>query len=135
MKATSTVWGDAGGNTSIALVRTDTGIGAILPALQAASNGDWLSCWEGPVDVNGAPVVTAAEYRNVGQSAVLTFQCADTTMVALRIPAPKASIFLSDGVTVDLANTDIAAIITASIGLLASASGSLAVSCVAGLLA
>lgn len=112
MIATSTVWLDARGYTRVALVRTASGgIGAILPALQAVSNADWQQCWEGPVSTQ-TPAPVAALYESNSQLARLVFAAADNSQCDVLIYAPKSSIFLTDGVTVDDTNTDVASLIT-----------------------
>ena len=114
------------------MVRSTAGAAGIQAQLLAVSNADFLNWWEGPVNINGAPAPTAAPNQNVNTQATLVFLCNDGTQVKLALPAPKAAIFLADGVTVNAAS--IAALIAACIGTLVSQSGGVAVSYLAGLL-
>lgn len=123
----STLWNDASGGTTIYRVRTSTGVGPINTAIQAASDADWSVCWESAESLN-TPSPTAAQYLPVKPDAVLYFLCGDGTLAALRIPSPAISGFLADQETIDASATHIATLITACVGNLASASGSLAVS-------
>lgn len=97
----SVVWVDAGNRTSITLIRQDLNTQILKNDLAALSNAAWLNSWCGLVLVNGSPAPTAAQYPSVGQAAILVYQGADGTSARLTLPAPKASLFLADGVTID----------------------------------
>jgi hypothetical protein len=131
--STSTLWVDAAAGQTIYRVRTSSGIGAILPAIVAASNADWLQCWEGPESTN-TPVPTAAQYLPTKPAALLYFLCGDGSTAILRIPSPQVGIFLADQVTVDPTNALVITLVAACVGSLQSASGSTAVSLQAGVL-
>lgn len=128
----SVLWGDAGGNTSISLILANPSGAGIQGALLGKSNADYLEYWEGPLVINGSPAPTAAQYQSVQQSAVLSFLCGDGTIARVALLAPKLSIFLADGITVD--STQIAGIIAACTGNLISNTGSAAVSFLGGTL-
>lgn len=80
-------------------------------ALQSA-NGPWS---EYGVAQYGAHNSGGA-YESVIDKAVLVFQDAAGTLHRYEIPAPKVSIFKADKITVDPANTDVAALIAAMSG-------------------
>ena len=128
----STLFVDAGGGSTITLIRSNLGGSGMLSALLAVSNADYLNHWEGHVAVNASPAPVAAVNQSVNTQASLVFLCADNSQVTFNIPAPKASIFLADGVTVD--QTMITSLITACVGHLVSQSGSTATSYLSGLL-
>ena len=128
----SVLWVDAGGGSTISLIRSTTGGAGIESALLGVSNADWFNEWEGTNNVNLAPAPVAAPNQSVLTQASLVFLCADGSQVTLALPAPKASIFLADGVTVNAAS--IAALIAACVGTLVSQSGSTATAYLSGLL-
>lgn len=131
-QARSILFTDAGGAQGIQLVRSSAGAAAIQTALLAASNGDYLQWWEGAVTSNGAPAPAAAQYLPLRPAADLYYLCADNTQVALRIPSPKAALFLADQETVNPMNGLVVALNAAAIGALTNAAGSPAVSFTAG---
>src|SRR5882724_9709050 len=102
----SVMLADAHGNQTIVRINTSGGSGSILSALLACANSDAFQFWES-VLATFTPAPVASDYLNVGQVAVLTFVTASGSQVSLRIPAPKLSIFLADGVTVDIINTSV----------------------------
>lgn len=55
----------------------------------------------------------SGETDNAEDTAVFTFATATGTVAKVSIPAPKDTIFLADNMTVDPANTDVAAFVTA----------------------
>lgn len=128
----SVLWTDAGARATLSLILADPTGAGIQGALLAKSNADYLEYWEGPLTINGAPGPVSAQYPSVLQQAVLTFECGDGTIAKVALPAPKASIFLSDGQTVDA--TQIAGIIAACQAALISNTGSLAVTYLSGIL-
>lgn len=128
----SVIWLQAGPQSTITLIRTDTGGSAIETAILAHSNSDWFNEWEGTLNINGAPAPVNAPYPGVAQQARLVFKCADNSQAELVIPAPKVNIFLPDGVTVDV--TTIPDITAACIGHLLSGSLSPATTYLSGLL-
>ena len=126
----SVVWIGAGTGLTINRIRTAAGASTILTDLLALSNADEINTWEGDLTVNGSPAPVNAEYPGLNTVANLLFLCADGTTAQLKLPAPKISIFLADGVTIDA--SAITTLIADCIGSLQSASGSLAVSFQAG---
>jgi len=131
VKIRSSVWADANGYTVIQMIRTDTGAGAIDDDLEVLSNAVRTQCWEGNQQL-GAGTPTAALYQSSQQVARLTFLCADGSEAVLKVFAPKSTIFLTDGVTVDITNTDVVLLATDAVGNLESASGSLATALLSG---
>lgn len=98
----------------------------------AVSNADFNDYWEGNLVINTTPTVVNATYQAVTAKALLNFMCADGTSAQIAIPAPKLSIFLADGVTVDA--TTIPTLIADCIGNLQSPTGSLATAFLGGFL-
>jgi len=76
-------------------------------ALQAA-NGPWSEL--GPAQYGAH--ATGGAYESVQEKAQFVFQDSSGTLHRFQIPAPKVSIFLADKITVDPANTDVAAFVT-----------------------
>lgn len=128
----SVLWVDAGGGSTITLIRSTTGAAGIQSAILGVSNADWFNEWEGTANVNTSPAPTAAPNQSVLTQASLVFLCANGTQVTLQIPAPQAGIFLADGVTVD--STMITSLIAACVGTLVSSSASPATAYLSGLL-
>ena len=128
----SVVWVDGAGGSTITLIRALTSASSIETELLAVSNADWFNEWEGTLNINTSPAPTIASYQSIAQVATLNFLCADGTLAEVRLVAPKLSIFLADGLTVD--STMITSLITACVGTLLSATLSPAASFVAGFL-
>lgn len=116
----TTVWQDAGGRTSAHLLTTSGGAAAVEAALAAKSNAGVLLSWEGALTV-GAPAPVNAPYPDVQDVALLVYSTAGGTLVKVALPAPQASIFMADGVTVDPAQ--IGAITAAIIANVVTAGG------------
>jgi hypothetical protein len=76
-----------------------------------------LQSYIGPATQPAQEVVygTNAVYPAVEDKAIFTFQTATGGIHRLQIPAPKSTIFLADGETVDPANTDVVAFVSAVI--------------------
>jgi len=121
----SVLYVDAGGAQGISRINSIAGAGAIQTALLAASDADWLQCWEGTLTTNGSPSPVAAQYLPLRPAALIYYLCADTTTAILRIPSPQVGIFLADQVTVDPANAAIVALNAAVIGAMTNEAGSL----------
>jgi len=115
------VWIDSQSENVLHVMTTTAGAGTILSDLAALSNAAPSFQWEGDiVDLSPAPVV--ATYPSVRVTARLFFTDAATGSIAtLYIPAPKPSILLPDGVTVD--PSAITTLITDCIGNLVAGSG------------
>lgn len=118
-------WRDAKGNTArttfyvdtqLSLTAANTAALAIQTAMVALTNCV-LQAAIGPHAVDPQEVVygTNSQYASVEDKAVFTFQTAAGDIHRFTIPAPKASIFLADGETVDAANTDVVAYTSAII--------------------
>jgi len=130
----SVVWVDANGNKTISRISSNTGATVIQGNILNCSEADFLEYWESAVTANATPIPPGGSYRGVLTRAALLFLCADNTQATVLIPCPSLSIFLADQETVDAANVFVAALITACIGNLESATGSLAVSYLGGYL-
>lgn len=96
------------------------GLSTLQAALQAKSNGV-VSVWaEGPPNFPGG-AATDALYPSVQDLAVLSYATGFTSRLQLLLPAPVASIFLADGITVD--SSKITAITNAAIATLRTSGG------------
>lgn len=126
----SVVWADAGGRTRTTQIITAAGSAAVLAALKAQSNADWMQQWEGDL-LAQVPAPVAAPYQDASDAAVLYFQTAAGATVKVTLPAPVAAIFLADGESVDPAA--IAAIIAAVIADCVTADGTAITAYVGGL--
>jgi hypothetical protein len=129
------VWVDANGFTRLTLLNgTGSLIGPDLTTVQttlvASSNADVLNSVESGLTVN-VPFPPGGVFRTVGDAAILTFTDAGGSLVDITLPAPLASIFLADGLTVDI--TQIAAIIGAVVGTVVTPAGGTVTAYVAGL--
>lgn len=122
-------WIDAGGRTRQTIPAADPDNSAIMTALMNHSNAVVQTWFEGPVN-NTLLTPVSAPFPDVIDTARLIFQGPSGEQAALILPAPKANIFLVDGVTVD--PSTIVDIITASVGHLVVASGSPVTAYVAG---
>lgn len=131
----SVVWVDAGAGSTITRINSLSGSAGIEADLLTISNADVQQNWFGTLAVNGSPSPTAAQYQSVTQRVSLVFTTtAPGVLVTLTVVAPKLSIFLSDGRTVDLTNTDVVALATACVGNLCNTSGDSATALIAGFL-
>lgn len=126
----SVVWADAGGRTRTTQIVTSAGSAAVLAALKAQSNADWMQQWEGDL-VAQVPAPVAAQFQDASDAAVLYFQTAAGAIAKVTLPAPVASIFMADGESVD--PSAIAAIIAAVIADCVTADGTAVASYVGGL--
>lgn len=92
---------------------------ATVPLLQALSNAHVQSSYDplptNPNEYRGYSYGTSSEYQSVAQQAVLSYTLVDNAGIAqagtgrVTIPAPKLSIFLADGITVDPTNAAVVA--------------------------
>lgn len=96
--------------------------GVFLLALQALSNASNTLAFEGAAVVSATPA-GSGQYSLATTTAVLNFLTGVGSGVQVTIPAPVASIFAADGVTVDNTNVVVAAFITAAIGYLTDNAG------------
>jgi hypothetical protein len=110
---------DNGGNIAkiflqVAIAASDPGSGAVHAlqlALQALTLATSPRAETGGTAGPSGTVPGASDYGSVEDRAVLTFAAADGSTMQFDIPGPGA-IFKSDNITVDPANTDVAALIT-----------------------
>lgn len=131
----STVWVDAGAGATITRINSQGSAAAIVSDLLAVSNADVQQDWEGTLSVNSTPTPTAALLQSVTQRVSLVFTTtAPGVLVTLILVAPKSAIFLADGRTVDLSNTDVATLAADCIGKLCTEAGDTATALIAGYL-
>lgn len=131
----SVLWVDAGAGASITRINSLGSAAVITSDLLAVSNADVQQQWAGTLLVNSAPTPTAAPQQSVTARCSLVFTTtAPGVLVTLTLLAPKASIFLSDGRTVDLSNADIVTLAADCAGKLCTVAGDTAVSLIAGYL-
>lgn len=126
---TSIIWQDAAGFTTQTLIRSTGSITTLFNALLAKSNADYSDVWAGTETIH-VPSPVAAVYESVGDYALLEYSTAAGLVVTLKLPAPKSSIFLADGQTVDAGQ--ITAITNAAILTVSDASGNLVTSFLGG---
>lgn len=120
MKRMSVVWNSADGLATIRTITTSTGAITIFSLLQDISRAIGAEWWESNVSTNSETPSTDA-YLSVVQIAILLFADDVGFLAKLSLPAPDASIFMSDGSTVDPAA--IPDLITACIGNLLTGAG------------
>lgn len=132
-KLESSTWRDVKGNTArirfyidstLTVAAQDAAGGAVLVAIAPLTNAAFQSS-SGPRTSLAGPVAygTAAQFATVEDKAVMTFAAADGTLHRYQIPAPKIDIFEVDQETVDAAQTDVAAFVTAMLADAKTASG------------
>jgi len=117
----SIVWIDAGGRTRQTIPAGNATLSSIMAQIQAVSNADVLTWFEGS-DNSLSPSPVSATYPDVADAAILVYADGGGLEARLTVPAPLLSIFLADGSTVDPAT--IVALNAAVIGTLVTASGS-----------
>ena len=103
----------------------DRSVGSALAPLLAALSNANLESARGPYTTPASAVGygTQADYGSIEDKAVLSFEDTAGGLHRMKIPAPKAGIFLTDGMTVDNGNTDVAALITDVIAELVTKEG------------
>jgi hypothetical protein len=97
----SIIWIDNNSFTTQTIVGSDPDASTIQAKLLLHSNGDVLNWFEGPPHPNPTPSTSGAVYVTVSDTARLLFLDSGGSLVTLNLPAPQASVFLADGVTVD----------------------------------
>lgn len=117
------VWIDVNGFTRLTFISTTTGASTIFASMLHQSNADWVNFNETGFTTNPTPAPVAAQYQNVSETASLMFTTVSGDKCVLQLPAPKASIFLADQMTVDA--TAIATLLANCIGTLTNNSGSI----------
>lgn len=123
------VWIDAGGRTRATIPCADPNNTAIMAALENHSNAGVLNWFEGARN-DLTPTATPAIFADVVDLARLTFTDGSGNLATIALPAPVQAIFMADSVTVD--PSTIADIISACVGHLCTAAGSMVTSYVAG---
>jgi hypothetical protein len=98
------------------------GIASLEAAMQAASNAN-LQYVTGAVPEIGVVTPSGSLYPLVQDCAQLLLATVPGTTIKLIIPAPLASIFASDGNTVDPTNLDVLDIVTAATGHITDSAG------------
>lgn len=116
-------WGDVAGQTRSTAITANASASAVEVALLNASNADVLLESEGQLFSNSSPSPIAATYQSVEDFAALLYADAGGSIVQITLPAPKASIFMADGETVDPANTDVAGITATVVGVVITPAG------------
>lgn len=114
------IWVDGAGETCLHVIKTLTGSTAIEGELEAVSQAKVRERWEGTDTIFGT-IPGTGTYITVRETAILYFTDGVGHVAKLLLPAPDASIFLSDGSTVD--PTTIPSLITACIGNLLTGAG------------
>ena len=116
------VWQDAANGSTLRTLTTLAGAPLTMAALQMFSNAGIQEWWE-QLDNVLSTLPTAAPNPWASQVAYLLFQDNGGLSARLALPAPLASIFLPDGVTVD--PTLITPILSAAQAEVVTASGAL----------
>lgn len=123
-------WLDVNGRSKMTMPRTlSLPSTSLQTAMLTFSNAQLLSVFEGP-ESTYAVLPVAAPFQSVTDVALLYFSTVSGDIVSLTLPAPDASIFKADTVTVD--PTMVASLITACIGYLTDASGNVVTSFING---
>lgn len=94
------IWADVNGFTRLTTLNNDGSLDDVLLDMEAKSNGSNTVRWNGPVELFD-PLTANAVYNSVLDSAVLSFENASGGITKVFLPAPKSSIFMADGQTVD----------------------------------
>lgn len=115
------IWIDAQGENVLHILTGASDMAAVQSNLIALSNADVLTFWQAVESIR-TPTPSTGIFPTVRVQAVLTFRDSTTGSLArLFIPAPKESIFLADGSTVD--PTAIGGLISAVEGTIIAGSG------------
>ena len=97
------VWADCQGRTTSTVITAQGSVPLTTATLQAASNGAITQYWEGILNFVGAPA-TSAVYGSVLDTAWFYAHDDEGNESRVALPAPLLSIFLPDGLTVDMSN-------------------------------
>lgn len=124
------VWADVQGRTRLSLINSSTTSSTVLSLLSSYSNAGIFATLEGSNDVLAETGVNA-EYSSVSDYVALQFETGAGEIVSLTLPAPDASIFFADGVTVD--SSAIPDLIAACVGNLLSPGGGVVTEFVGGI--
>lgn len=124
MYTKSVIWVGFNGDQTITRINSTATAPATTTAIIGCSHADELAEWEGVYSPNGTPAPTAGDYGGTNSRANLVFACADGTASTLVVVAPKRSIFMADGQTVDPTNADVVVLVAAAISECTNANGS-----------
>lgn len=119
-------WVDADGRTRLTAVNTASGGATILAQLTPLSQSAIANHVDAPLSVVASPAPPGGMYRTVNDCAALIYQDASGDLTRIQLPAPSASIFKTDGFTVDpaqitaLTNAIVGSVITAAGGVVTS---------------
>lgn len=97
------VWGDCQGHTTLTLIDSIGGGGAVLFIMDGMSNATPLQWWEGTLNVI-TPVTATGYYQSVTDEARITCWDDYGNVTRLTLPAPLASIFYADQHTIDMSS-------------------------------
>jgi hypothetical protein len=104
-----------------------TGVGAAgyFLALEAASNANVASLVDALPSIS-ATAASSSQYSLVSTTAVFNFITSTGSGIQVTVPAPAASMFGADGVTINAADPAAAGVIAAVIGYLTDGNGNTA---------
>ena len=108
-------WFDAAGRGFRTLLSSRAGAPntmAGLADITAAVVREW---WEGTSVRDPSPPASSASYPAISDEAVLFFNDVSGSICTITVPAPKRSMFLADGKTVDSSNADVANLIASAL--------------------
>ena len=124
MYARSVIWVGFNGDNAITRINSIATAPTTMAAIVGCSHADDFAYWEGIYSPNGAPAPTVGDYGGTNSRAQLVFACADGTAATLIVVAPKRSIFMADGTTVDPTNADVVSLVAAAVVECCNAAGS-----------
>lgn len=126
-------WIDANGEVRTTQLIGISSMSTVQLALLLLSNADEATESEAQIFVNSSPAPIAAIYQSVTDYAELWYSTSINTIIAVTVPAPRLSIFLADGQTVDPANSNVVAASGQIIGVVSDLAGNVATAFVGGL--
>lgn len=106
------------------LITQGAAASAVIVATEPITNAALQSA-SGPSTTAAGPVAygTTADFPAIEDKVTMTFSAADGSLHRYQIPAPKIDIFEVDTVTVDAAQTDVAAFVTAVLANVVTSAG------------
>lgn len=119
--------------TSASAAASQTAAGAVAAGMAGISNAA-KQAQRGAAGTVAGPVVygTTANFAAITDKVLLTFSAADGSLHRFQVPCPKIAVFEVDTITVDAAQTDMAACITAMLANIQTAAGASLTSYVGG---
>lgn len=126
----SVIWIDINGLTRGTLLTGTVTLAPVQSALALKSAAVVVQDWEGTFVINPSPTPLNVAFNSVEDAAILIYATVTTAQIRVTLPAPLASIFFSDGETVDEAQ--VAAITAAVVGTVTNSQGDVATAFVAG---